>query len=67
VHESLFKEMLEQFQKNNIRVHTNRLCVLAKSFVLALLAVSDDGKILTARNIEIAKHTLLNKGKCDYE
>lgn len=51
----------------DIKYHTNRLRVLAKSFVLALLAVSDDGKILTAHNIEIAKHTLLNKGKCDYE
>jgi hypothetical protein len=37
------------------------------AFVLALLAISDDGKMLTAHNIELAKHTLQDKEKCSYE
>lgn len=52
---------------SEIKYHTNRLQVLANTFVLALLAVSDDGKLLTAHNIELAKHTLQGKEKCGYE
>jgi hypothetical protein len=50
-----------------IKYHTNRLQILVNAFVLALLSVSDDGKMLTAHNIELAKHTLQEKEKCSYE
>jgi hypothetical protein len=54
-------------KESEIKYHTKKLRILADAFVLALLAVSDDGKMLTAHNIELAKHTLLNKEKCGYE
>jgi hypothetical protein len=52
---------------SEVKYHTNRLQILVNAFVLALLSVSDDGKMLTAHNIELAKHTLQDKEKCSYE
>lgn len=52
---------------NEIKFHTSRLKILVNAFVLSLLAVSDDGKMLTAHNIELAKQTLQDREKCGYE
>lgn len=52
---------------SEIKFHTHRLQKLVDAFVLTLLAISDDGKMLTANNIELAKHTLQGNEKCSYE
>ena len=52
---------------SEIKYHTNRLQILVNAFVLALLSISDDGKMLTAHNIELAKHSLQNDQQCSYE
>lgn len=54
-------------KQRDIKYHTSRLRILASIFVLDLLAVSDDGKMLTGHNIEIAKHMLQRKQTCIYE
>lgn len=59
--------MASKDKASEIKYHTNRLQLLVNAFVLALLAISDDGKMLTAHNIELAKHTLQDKEKCSYE
>lgn len=54
-------------KEREIYYHTKRLQILVNAFVLTLLSVSDDGKMLSAHNIELAKHTLQDKEKCRYE
>ena len=56
-----------QDKEQDIKYHTNRLRVLANAFVQALLTVSDDGKMLTGHNIEIAKQMMQQKEACIYE
>ena len=51
----------------DIKYHSAKLRVLASAFVLALLSVSDDGKMLTGHNIEVAKHMISRNEECIYE
>ncbi|RBQ07848.1 hypothetical protein [Pedobacter miscanthi] len=58
---------LSEDKEREVRYHTNRLKILARAYVVALLELSDDGKMLTSHNIENARYVFSGQNGCDYE